>query len=273
MPGPRERRDDSYDFGTHPRQRAELERLRRQALAVWPQERRWLERLGLADGMRVLDAGCGPGFVTARLAEMNPGGQTVGLEPDAALGRLAAAAFAGCAGLSLHRGSLTDNDLPAGSFDFAYARFVLQHLAEPGEGLRGLLRLLAPGGRAVVVDADDGLTAIHPEPAELAAIMRALEERQQRAGGDRRVGRKLPHLMVAAGFAEVGFHVVPLTTHQLGHEALLELAVTSRLSRVPQARAAPLAARARRMAAFFAQNDWHGVVCVVAAFGSRPVVR
>ena len=30
----------------------------------------------------VLDAGCGSGVVTARLAQMNPAGETVGLEPD-----------------------------------------------------------------------------------------------------------------------------------------------------------------------------------------------
>jgi SAM-dependent methyltransferase len=179
----------------------------------------------------------------------------------------------GRAGLSLHRGSLADNGLAAGSFDFAYARFVLQHLPDPDVGLRGLLRLLAPGGRVVVLDADDGLLAIHPEPAELAVIMGELERRQRRAGGDRRVGRKLPHLLHEAGFAQVGFHVVPLTTHQLGREALLELAVTSRLSRIPEAEAAALAAEAQRMAAFLADTDWHGVVCVVAAFGTRPGAR
>ncbi len=260
----------SHDFSAHPRPQEELERLRRQALAAWPVEKHWLERLGLTDGMRVLDVGCGPGFVTRALARCNPNGETVGLEPDPALAQLARATFAGQPGLSLHVGSLAANRLPANHFDFAYARFVCQHLADPLEDLRALLGLLKPGAKVVLADADDGLTAFHPQPPELARIMRILEARQAHAGGDRRIGRKLPHLLREAGFTGVGFRVMPFTSDDLGRDALLELAVSSRLLRIADDEEPGIEALARRMHAFFRHTHWYGMACVVAAFGARP---
>jgi len=260
----------SYDFGRQVGRERELERLRIQALAAWPVEARWLKAQGLADGMRVLDVGCGPGFVSEQLAALNPGGKTVGLEPDPELARLADALFASHPGLSLHRGSLANNDLPENDFDFAYARFVMQHLAMPTDGLRSLYRLLKPGGRVLLADADDGLTALYPEPPELREIMRLFEAAQARAGGDRRVGRKLPGLLREAGFTDVGFDVLPFTSHQLGRRALFDIAFSFRLQEVEggvRGEMEQLVARARE---FFASHDWHGVACIVAASGVRP---
>lgn len=260
----------SHAFSRHPSQRSELERLRRQALAVWPEEERRLARLGLVDGMRVLDIGCGAGFVSEKLAQLNSGGETVGLEPDPALARLARTTFEGRPGLSLHEGSLADNELPRQHFDFAYARFVFQHLATPLEDLRALLGLLRRGGRAVLVDADDGLTVFHPAPPELSQVMGLLAERQANAGGDRYIGRKLAGLLDAAGFTDVGFEVVPFTSHQLGREALLRLAVTSRLIRFQGAVVEEVNEPAQRMSDFFAERKWHGLACVIVAFGDKP---
>lgn len=244
--------------------------MRNQALAAWPIEARWLKAQGLADGMRVLDVGCGPGFVSEQLAALNPNGSTVGLEPDPELARLADALFASHPNLSLHRGSLESNDLPEKDFDFAYARFVMQHLVAPLDGLRGLYRLLRPGGRVVLADADDGLTVLHPEPPELHEIMRLAEEVQARAGGDRRVGRKLPGLLEQAGFSDVGFDVLPVTSHQLGRAALFDIALSFRLQRVGQAAHGEMDRLIAQARAFLAGRDWHGVACVVAAFGVRP---
>ncbi len=260
----------SHDFSGRAQRERELERLRDQARAVWPIEARWLEAQGLADGMQVLDVGCGPGFVTERLAALNPNGRTVGLEPDPELAQHAEVLFAPYPELSLHVGSLARNDLPSNHFDFAYVRFVLQHLADPEEGLRGLYRLLKPGGRVVLADADDGLTAFYPEPSEVREIMRRAEGVQAGAGGDRCVGRKLPVLLERAGFTDVGFEVLPITSHKIGRTALFDIAFSFRLQRVEQAdrgAADPQVARARQ---FFAGSDWHGVTCVVAAFGTRP---
>lgn len=259
----------SHEFSAHPRQQRELERLERQALVAWAEEQRLLTRLGLADGMRVLDVGCGAGFVTAQIAELNPNGETIGLEPDLTLAKLASDRFNGRAGLSLHVGSIDDNHLAEGSFDFAYARFVFQHVLTPIDDLRALRHLLRSGGKLVLTDADDALTVLYPEPPELDQIMQLLAACQARRGGDRHVGRKLPDLLRAAGFSDVAFHVVPFTNHMLGRRALLDLAVSSRLARLDERAAAEAAPLVERMHAFFAEHDWHGMACIIAAVGVR----
>ena len=272
MTDPSRNSRSSYAFGAHPRPRRELERLRRQALIAWREEKAWLRRLGLTDGMRVLDVGCGPGVLTAKLAELNPSGETVGLEPDRALAAIAARAFQGQPGLSLHAGSITENALPDAHFDFVYVRFVLQHLSSPLVNVRALMRVIRPGGRLVLADADDGLIIFYPEPPELAQILGALEARQARAGGDRRVGRKLPVLLGEAGFSDVGFHVVPFTSHGLGRGPLLELVVTSRLLSLCEDEEPGIDEKVASMLAYLERSDWHGTAGVIAAFGTRPAV-
>ena len=259
----------SYTFSQQPSRALELDRLQCQVQAAWPMEERWLKGRGLMDGMAVLDVGCGPGFVTEKLAELNPTGTTIGLEPDPELAHLAARRLEGRAGLSLHQGSLADNDLPEAYFDFAYARFVVQHLTSPQEEIRHLLRLLKPGGQLVLMDADDGLTMVYPETPELLEVMRLSESIQTRLGGDRWVGRKLPAFLTAAGFTDVGFEVLPLTSQQLGRGALFDLAWSFRLRRIEQTTGDENTRLVETVRHFFTSQDWHGVACVIAAYGFR----
>ena len=259
----------SHAFSRQPSRALELDRLQRQVLAAWPMEELWLKGKGLTDGMHVLDIGCGPGFVSEKLALMNPTGTTVGLEPDPELARLAGKRFGANPAVSLHQGSLAHNNLPEGYFDFAYARFVAQHLASPQDEMRRVFRLLKPGGQVVLVDADDGLILVHPEPPELLEVMRLSETIQAEAGGDRWVGRKLPALLSQAGFADVGFDVLPFTSHQLGGRNLFDLAWSFRLRRIEQATGSDNRLLVEKVRDFFNSQDWYGVVCVIAAYGVR----
>jgi len=86
------------------------------------------------------------------------------------------------------------------------------------------------------------------------------------------VGRKLPHLLSQAGFTDVGFEVAPFTSHDLGRDALLDLAVSSRLLRIGSDEEPGIHQQARRMQAFFDDTEWHAIACVVAAFGVKPTV-
>src|SRR5918912_3663027 len=74
----------------------EYERLRAQA-RVWEDATlRLLDRIGLAPGMRCLDAGCGPGETMRLMAErVGPAGRVVGVDADAALGAQALAMLHG----------------------------------------------------------------------------------------------------------------------------------------------------------------------------------
>src|SRR5215468_1466714 len=64
---------------------AEVARLRRQVELSWAVEHRRLLALGVSDGQRVLEPGCGAGFVTERLAACLPCSRI--LAPDSDLRR------------------------------------------------------------------------------------------------------------------------------------------------------------------------------------------
>ena len=81
------------------------------------------------------------------------------------------------------------------------ARFLLQHLPDPAGALAHWASLLGEGGCLMVEDVDDGWTVEYPEPPEAwTAMVSALQKLQRDRGGDRRIGRRLPELLTAAGF-------------------------------------------------------------------------
>src|SRR5712671_6460969 len=71
------------DLNPHAKQMADESMVRTldaQARAIWPQERELVRRYALADDIRILDAGCGTGEATARLAELFPRATIVGVD-------------------------------------------------------------------------------------------------------------------------------------------------------------------------------------------------
>ncbi len=249
---------------------AELARLHEQASVLWPVESQVLTSLGLVDGIRILDIGCGPGTITAKIAALCPNSPVLGLEPDPNRARLAERELESHPRASVHVGSLSSNQLEAGSFDFAYARFVLQHLAAPEAELAGALSLLRPGGTLVAVDADDGLFAIYPEPPQLAEAIRLSEALQHGRGGDRRVGRKLPVLLEQAGFGEVQLKAMALTSSDLGRSTFARLAFSFRLNRLLEKHGDSARHLVDAVEQFLARDQWYGVVCVLGVRGVRP---
>lgn len=249
---------------------AELARQHEQAVVMWPMERQVLTSLGLVDGTRILDIGCGPGTITARIAALCPNSSVVGLEPDPTLARHAERELESRPRARVHRGSLSGNQLEAASFDFAYARFVLQHTADPEVELAGALRLLRPGGTLVAVDIDDGLFAIYPEPPELAEAIRLSQALQHARGGDRRVGRKLPALLEQAGFGEVQLKATALTSSDLGRLSFARLVVSFRLNRLLEKHGDTVRPLVDAVERFLAQNLWYGMVCILGVRGVRP---
>lgn len=237
---------------------------------MWPTERQILTSLGLVDGIRILDIGCGPGTITARIAALCPNSSVVGLEPDPSRAQLAERILKPYPRARVHLGSPSSNQLEAESFDFAYARFALQHMTDPKLELAGAFRMLRPGGALVAVDADDGLFAIYPEPPQLKETVRLSEALQHSSGGDRRVGRKLPALLEQAGFGQVQLKAMALTSSDLGRSIFAHLAVSFRLNRLLEKRgdsARPLVGAVER---FLAQEQWYGTVCILGARGVRP---
>jgi ubiquinone/menaquinone biosynthesis C-methylase UbiE len=164
----------------------------------------------LKHGMRLLDAGCGPGSITIGLAEAiaprdgEQAGDTVGIDfsADAIDAARALAAERGVTNVRFDISDVYALPFEDASFDAAFCHAVLQHLADPVAALQEMRRVLKPGGVIGVADADhDGMVMWPRDPLidRSFAVLESLREHSSR--GDPRVGKRLRALLHEAGFA------------------------------------------------------------------------
>jgi len=100
-------------------------------------------------GMRILDVGCGDGRYLVRLHRL--GCRVWGVEPT---GRTPAAVRN--LGIPIHDGPLETAPFPPPRFDVISFIHVLEHLSDPVGTLRRAARLLAPGGRILILTPNAG---------------------------------------------------------------------------------------------------------------------
>jgi 2-polyprenyl-6-hydroxyphenyl methylase / 3-demethylubiquinone-9 3-methyltransferase len=123
-------------------------------------------------GRRVLDVGCGTGFLLERLAERGYAGVGVDLSPESVTIAEARLKEIG-AGDRLRAEVGSAYEPPTGPFDLITLTDVLEHLEEPRECLKALRAQLAPGGLLVIST---------PNRRSLPGARRWLAERAPRLG-------------------------------------------------------------------------------------------
>lgn len=117
---------------------------------------RILDDMGCPPGSLFLDAGCGTGDHTVRLARR--GFRCVGVDISEKILQKAAARIeqAGVAAqTSLLCQPLEDLALPDDHFDAIHARGVLMHIPDWEKALEQLVRVLKPGGKIVILELND----------------------------------------------------------------------------------------------------------------------
>lgn len=196
-----------------------------QTEAIWPQELPLLERYGLPDGARVLDAGCGTGEFTARVADWLPGAEVLGVDlvdSSLALARQRCSRFG--ARVRFEHRSLFSLALPARHFDLVACRHVLQSIPRVDEALAELARVTRPGGRLHLIAEDYGMMHFprgrldpddfwHDGPPRFGAA----------TGTDMHVGRNVVPRLQALGLREVTVDYVVVDTLRVPREVFARI--------------------------------------------------
>ncbi|WP_432015403.1 methyltransferase domain-containing protein [Streptomyces cucumeris] len=159
----------------------------------------------LEPGMRILDIGCGPGTITADLAELVPEGEVVAVDADSGVLERARA-VAEERGLSHVRFAVADVhglDHPDDSFDVVHAHQVLQHVGDPVRALREMRRVCRPGGLVAVRDSDYAAMTWHPSVPGMDEWLDLYRRVARANGGEPDAGRRLRSWALAAGFTDL----------------------------------------------------------------------
>lgn len=216
----------SYNLpASQPAAQAEIERLAAQARSGWDKESRTLSWFGLQDGLSVLELGSGPGFITEQLAALLPASPITCVETDRAMLDQAKQYLHNRSKQRIRfvEGSVVDTHLESDQFDFAYARFLFQHLANPLAAAQEICRLLKPGGRLVIHDVDDTLFGLFEPPIpEFTPVIEAFGQAQAARGGNRYIGRQLSSILTGAGFSTIELEVVGSHSANRGVEPFLQ---------------------------------------------------
>lgn len=114
-----------------------------------PEIRRAIASLGLARGMRVLDAGCGTGEALGWLSEeVGPEGTVAGI--DLAAAHVASARTVAPPDAQVLQADLTALPFAHGSFDLVWSVNTFNHLRDPVAGVRLAASVLRSGGRVAL---------------------------------------------------------------------------------------------------------------------------
>ena len=157
-------------------------------------------------GARVLEVGCGTGAQTVTLSQRSPGAVITSLDISSlslteAQRRCRAV---GASKVSFCQADIFDLPFADCSFDHLFACFVLEHVADVGQAMLSLRRVLRPHGSVTVIEGDHGSAYFHPDNAAAREAIDCLVQLQRGGGGGNAlIGRQLYPLLAGAGFAHV----------------------------------------------------------------------
>jgi SAM-dependent methyltransferase len=167
--------------------------------------RPFVEFLGVRPGWRVLEVGSGLGILSADVSAFAAGVRVVGVERSPEQLRAAARSprVAYVQGDAHHLG------FAEASFDAVYARYLLEHVADPLRVLDDMRRVVRPRGCVAVCENDISLLRVDPPCPMFEAVWDGFRRHQRSLGGDPDIGRHLYRLLTRAGLRRVELSLQP----------------------------------------------------------------
>ena len=108
---------------------------------------------GVGPGDRVLDVGCGPGALTARLVDADGVERVTAIDPSPPFVAATARRFPG---IDVREGAAEALPFADDDFDAALAQLVVHFMTDPVQGLREMARVTRPGGTVAACVWDHG---------------------------------------------------------------------------------------------------------------------
>ena len=132
-----------------------------------------LEAIGACDGLTVLDAGCGEGYLSRELVQRGAA-RVVGVDRSPSLVTAATAAGQRCGSMSFKVGDIARLPLDADEFDLVVANHVFNEVQDINVPAREFARVLRTSGRLIIL-------MLHPcfydpRAGRQAAVIRPVQE-------------------------------------------------------------------------------------------------
>lgn len=197
-----------YVLGTDDHELARLELQQK----VWgPHTEHFIDRLRVPSGARILDVGCGPGFVLESLhSRVGTKGHLTALDESAEwmvhLTRVIGKN--GWRNVHLVQERVQDYRVEAGVFDLVFMRWVLSFLPEPEALVAKLASGLRPGGVMAIQDYNHEGCSLFPDSPRFRDVVAATRRWIASRGGDLWIAGRLPAML-----RDAGLDVVDCTPH------------------------------------------------------------
>jgi ubiquinone/menaquinone biosynthesis C-methylase UbiE len=191
-----------------------------QARAIWPQEIALIRRYALPAEPHILDAGCGTGEISSRLAELFPKANVLGIDIIDAHLELARSRYRSLAPrLRFERQSIFDLKLQDRSFDLVVCRHVLHSIPQPERVIAELARVTRRGGYLHLIPEDYGMLHFQrgaPDPREF--WYQVAPSFAAATGTDLFIGRNTFSILAAMNFEQIAVDYVIVDTLRVPRE-------------------------------------------------------
>jgi SAM-dependent methyltransferase len=202
-----------------------IRNLAAQATAIWPQERPLFMRNPVGAGGRILDAGCGTGELSVRLAELFPTARVDAVDIIDAHLELARRAYSHLAArLSFAHGDIYNLGFPDETFDLTVCRHVLQAIPHAARVIAELGRVTKQGGRLHLIVEDYGMIQMAPTRLDVHTFWDEVPWVYERATGtDLHIGRDAFTVVTDLGFGDITIDYVVVDTLRVPRDVFAQI--------------------------------------------------
>ena len=196
-----------------------------QAIAIWPQERELFLREPPPARGRILDAGCGTGEISSRLAELFPTATVDAVDIIESHLDLAGRRHAHLQDrLRFARGDLFALEFPDEAFDLTICRHVLQAIPHADRAIAELARVTKRGGTLHLIVEDYGMIHMAPTRLDVNGFWHETPLAFERATGTNlHIGRNAFAIMTELGFSDLTLDYVVVDPLRVSRETFAQI--------------------------------------------------